>query len=403
MPENNHIPALRFKGFTDPWKKCKLGDIVDIVGGNAWKSDDYVDDGEYLVVTIANVQGDYYIDDTVGSRINPKEFQRYLLYPEDILISLTGNVGRVSRMTSSRAVLNQRVGKIVPYSDSDNEFIFQTLRNPDFLNSMLVAGQGAAQINISSTDVLMYEIAYPNIKEQRKVGTLFQGLDSLITLHQCKYDKLVDLKKSLLKKMFPKSGCDTPELRFAGFTDPWEQRKLGEVAGVYDGVHQTPDYKTEGVMFLSVENITTLHSQKYISEDAFTRDYAARPERGDILMTRIGDIGTSNVIETDDKLAFYVSLALLKPAGIDSYYLNKCLQSPSAKNELFRRTLHIAFPKKINKNEIAEVILPIPSNPNEQYQIGIFFQRLDSLITLHQRELDLLKNVKKSLLEKMFV
>lgn len=105
-------------------------------------------------------------------------------------------------------------------------------------------------------------------------------------------------------------------------------------------------------MFLSVENIETLTSQKFISREAFARDYPVYPKRGDVLMTRIGDIGTSNVVETDDKLAFYVSLALLKPLNVDSYYLDKSLQSPRAKMELYRRTLHIAFPKKINKNQL---------------------------------------------------
>lgn len=139
-------------------------------------------------------------------------------------------------------------------------------------------------------------------------------------------------------------------------------------------------------MFLSVENIETLTSQKFISREAFARDYPVYPKRGDVLMTRIGDIGTSNVVETDDKLAFYVSLALLKPLNVDSYYLDKSLQSPSAKMELYRRTLHIAFPKKINKNQIAEVMLPIPRSRQEQEQIGALFRDLDTLITLHQRE-----------------
>ena len=195
---------------------------------------------------------------------------------------------------------------------------------------------------------------------------------------------------------------NVPEIRFAGFTDPWEQRKLGDVAAVYDGVHQTPDYQDEGVMFLSVENMATLTSQKFISREAFARDYPVYPKRGDVLMTRIGDIGTSNVVETDDKLAFYVSLALLKPFNVDSYYLDKSLQSPSAKMELYRRTLHTAFPKKINKNQIAEVMLPIPRSRQEQEQIGALFRNLDTLITLHQRKHDKLVQLKKSMLDKMF-
>lgn len=172
---------------------------------------------------------------------------------------------------------------------------------------------------------------------------------------------------------------------------------------MFDGVHQTPLYTSNGVMFLSVENITSLRSNKYISREAFDRDYPVAPKRGDVLMTRIGDIGTTNVVETDDDLAFYVSLALLKPIGVNPYFLAKILQSETGVKELYRRTLHIAFPKKINKNEIARIILPIPRNQKEQKAIGDFFSRLDNLITLHQCKLELLKNVKKSLLEKMFV
>ena len=126
----------------------------------------------------------------------------------------------------------------------------------------------------------------------------------------------------MLEKMFPKNRNSLPEIRFKGFTDTWEQRKLGEVVDVYDGVHQTPDYTDNGIMFLSVENISTLKSEKYISEEAFNRDYKVYPEKGDILMTRIGDVGTPNVVETTEKVAFYVSLALLKPCLL---YTSRCV------------------------------------------------------------------------------
>ena len=207
----------------------------------------------------------------------------------------------------------------------------------------------------------------------------------------------------MLEKMFPKNGAKVPEIRFAGYTDDWEQRKLSDVAGVYDGVHQTPDYQDEGIMFLSVENIATMTSEKYISEEAYERDYKVRPEKGDILMTRIGDVGTPNVVETDEKLAYYVSLALLKPKGIDSYFLNNAIQSSAFQHGLRERTLLTAIPMKINKDEIGKVDISFPTDGNEQRKIGESFKQLDNLITLHQRELDKLVNIKKSMLEKMFV
>ena len=166
----------------------------------------------------------------------------------------------------------------------------------------------------------------------------------------------------------------------------WEQRKLGEVVGVYDGVHQTPHYTDNGVMFLSVENITTLTSKKFISEEAFEKDYKVYPQQGDVLMTRIGDVGTPNVVETTEKLAFYVSLALLKPNDIDSYFLCNAIQSPLFQKGLKDRTLVTAIPQKINKDEIGKIDILIPDSQAEQVQIGNFFRQLDNLITLHQRE-----------------
>lgn len=170
------------------------------------------------------------------------------------------------------------------------------------------------------------------------------------------------------------------------FTLAWEQRKLGEVVSVYDGVHQTPDYKESGIMFLSVEDITSLRSEKYISEEAFKKDYKVYPQKGDILMTRIGDVGTTNVVETTEKLAFYVSLALLKPNGINSYFLSNAIQSPLFQKGLKDRTLVTAIPQKINKDEIGKVDLILPKSVVEQKRIGEYFRNLDNLITLHQRK-----------------
>ena len=177
-----------------------------------------------------------------------------------------------------------------------------------------------------------------------------------------------------------------PKIRFKGFTDDWEQRKLGDLVGIYDGVHQTPDYQDSGIMFLSVENIATLKSEKYISEEAFERDYNVYPEKGDILMTRIGDVGTTNVVETAEKVAFYVSLALLKPNGIDSYFLSNAMKTNDFQKGLRERTLVTAIPQKINKDEIGKINIFITNNDEEQKKIGAYFSSLDHLITLHQRK-----------------
>ena len=165
------------------------------------------------------------------------------------------------------------------------------------------------------------------------------------------------------------------EPRFAPwlFSLSWEQRKLGELVGVYDGTHQTPEYTSDGIMFLSVENIKSLKSEKFISEEAFYRDYKVYPQEGDVLMTRIGDVGTPNVVETTDKIAFYVSLALLKPLKIDSYFLCYNICSTSFQLGLKERTLVTAIPQKINKDEIGKVDLLTSPVRGEQQKIGDFF------------------------------
>ena len=177
---------------------------------------------------------------------------------------------------------------------------------------------------------------------------------------------------------------------------------MGELVDVYDGVHQTPDYQDSGIMFLSVENISTLKSNKYISTEAFERDYKVYPEKGDILMTRIGDIGTTNVVESTDKMAFYVSLALLKLKDIDSYFLSNAMKNEPFQKGLRQRSLLTAIPQKINKEEIGKTDIFITKNPVEQKKIGEYFSTLDHLITLHQRKCDDTKELKKYMLQKMF-
>ena len=193
-----------------------------------------------------------------------------------------------------------------------------------------------------------------------------------------------------------------PAIRFKGFYDAWEQRKLGEIVGIYDGVHQTPNYQDSGIMFLSVENIVSLKSSKFISEEDFKRDYKVYPQKNDILMTRIGDVGTTNVVTDNGLKAYYVSLALLKYKNTEPYFLSNAIQSNFVQTGLANRTLKTAIPMKINKDEIGKVDVMLPLSSDEQEKIGTFFRKLDNLITLHQRKYEKLQNVKKSMLEKMF-
>jgi type I restriction enzyme S subunit len=193
-----------------------------------------------------------------------------------------------------------------------------------------------------------------------------------------------------------------PKIRFKGFTDAWEQRKLGEISNIYDGTHQTPKYKSNGIMFLSVENIKNLESEKYISEEDFKNGFKIFPQKDDILMTRIGDIGTTNIVKDNAPKAYYVSLALIKTHSINPSFLNVAIASDFVQQGLKTRSLLTAIPMKINKDQIGLIDIKFPKDKAEQEKIGKVFEYIDNLITLHQHKYEKLVNVKKALLEKMF-
>ena len=200
--DGSNIPEIRFAGYTEAWEQRKLGDLSKILGGFAWSSKEYTPRGEFLVITISNVTGDYFIDDSIGNRINLEKESNYILASGDILVSLTGNVGRVSKMGPSKGVLNQRVAKMIPSKKIEIEFLFQLMRDTKFELKMIESGQGAAQKNISNNNILSYSTNIPNISEQKRIGHTLKKIDSLITLHQRKLDALKKIKSALLEKMF---------------------------------------------------------------------------------------------------------------------------------------------------------------------------------------------------------
>ena len=285
----------------------------------------------------------------------------------DLIMSVRAPAGAIGK-TAYDVVIGRGVASI-----NGNEFIYQTLKKYEIEGYWRKIATGSTFKSINSEDINDTILFVPiDDSEQKQIGSLFSKLDNLITLHQCKHFSICNKN------------------RFA-----WEQRKLGELVGIYDGVHQTPDYQDSGIMFLSVENIATLKSEKYIAVEAFERDYKVYPEKGDILMTRIGDVGTTNVVETVEKVAFYVSLALLKPNRIDSYFLSNAMKTNVFQKGLRERTLVTAIPQKINKDEIGKIDIFITNNDEEQKKIGAYFSNLDHLITLHQHKLNILKGIKK--------
>jgi len=198
---------------------------------------------------------------------------------------------------------------------------------------------------------------------------------------------------------------NVPEIRFKGFTAAWTQRKLEEVADIFDGTHQTPNYTNIGVKFVSVENISNLSgTKKFISIEDYNSQFKNKATVGDIFMTRItaGIIGETAIVESSEDFAYYVSLALIKPrSDMSSKFVNYSIHADLFKNELNKRIIHTAFPKKINLNEIGKCEIAC-TNPDEQEKIGTFFRNLDKLIAATQRKVEKLKQLKAAYLQQMF-
>ena len=412
MKANNNTPAIRFAGYTAPWERRKLGDLASILGGYAWKSSDYHKDGDYLVVTIANVTGDVQIRTDIGNRINCPNPGAYRLNENDILISLTGNVGRVSRVPNVNAVLNQRVAKLCPDTRVTDKFLFQTIRNPKFEQAMLDAGQGAAQKNISNSDVLGYEVGVPIEAEQHKLGQVFEQIESLVTLHQRKYEKLVNLKNAMLDKMFPKNGELVPEVRFAGFSGNWERRKLGEI--VNRVVRKNTDNASSLALTISAQH-GLVDQGNYFNNRVASQDvsnyYLIR--KGEFAYNKSSSDGSPfGVVKRLDLYdmgvlsTLYIVFEIKDPNSVNTDYLSVFFDTNRWHKEVSTRASEGARNHgllNISATDFLDIEINVPREYDEQEKLGEFFMKLAHLIDRYEQGLMSLRNLKSAFLDKMFV
>ena len=406
-----NVPKIRFKGFTEKWEEKEFSNTFLFLNNNTLSRAEL----NYESGSTKNVHyGDVLIKFGECLDISKEELPYITnekiahLQDGDIIIADAAEDETVGKCTELLNVNEQVVAGLHtiacrPLLSFANRYLGYLLNASVFHNQLLPLMQGTKIVGISKSAIKDTLIYYPEFNEQTQIGNYFQNIDKLIEAKQSRIDKLKNIKKACLEKMFPKKGATTPEIRFKGFSGEWEENTIGEASFVYDGTHQTPKYTNSGIMFLSVENIKSLKSNKFISLNDYKQNFKTYPENGDVLMTRIGDIGTANVVETDQPIAYYVSLALLKKKELYPYFFKELIHSNEVQNRLWHRTLHIAFPKKINKNEIEKVEITHPFNFEEQQQIGDFLKNLDKLISQNEQQLTKLKNIKKACLEKMFV
>ncbi|HDT7296775.1 restriction endonuclease subunit S [Enterococcus faecalis] len=396
------------------WELCKFKGLLDEQDGirrgpfgSALKKAFFVENSEYVVYEQQNAIYDTYETRYKISKEKFKELEKFSISEGDFIMSGAGTIGRISRVPKgvAKGVFNQALIRFRTNTEvTDSEYFIQFVRADKMQKKLTGANPGSAITNlVPMSEIKKWDILIPSKKEQILVGLFLKKLDNTITLHQRKLEQLKELKKAYLQLTFPKKDETVPRVRFADFEDDWQLCKLGDVVEIFDGTHQTPRYTDSGVKFVSVENIATLETKKYITHEAYEKEYSKkRAKKGDILMTRIGDIGTMKVIETDEPLAYYVTLALLKAKETNPYFLSFIISSPEIQRNIWKRTLHIAFPKKINLGEINQVEMKITIF-EEQDKIGDLFTNLDDAIILNQNKLNQLKSLKKSYLQNMFI
>ena len=275
----------------------------------------------------------------------------------------------------------------------------------------LEGNTGARSDRFSISDATFFEMPIwcPEISEQMAIAKQLETTDTLITLHQRKYDKLVIFKKSMLEKMFPKDGESVPEIRFAGFTDPWEQRKLSEVA-TFGGGHTPPmadpdNYEDGYVLWVTSQDVKSNYLDRTTTQitEKGAKELTLYPAGSLVMVTRSGILRhTLPVAELRKPSTVNQDIRVILPQGecCGEWLLQFFISHNKELLLEFGKTGTTV--ESVDFGKIKDMLLYMPSTV-EQQQIGDFFAKLDSLITLHQRKLELLQNIKKSLLDKMFV
>ena len=408
-------PAIRFKEFTDAWEQRKLSEIAGKVTEK--------NTGLQYVETLTNSaefgiisQRDFFDHDI--SKLGSLDGY-YIVRNEDFVynprISTSAPVGPINRNKLGRTGVMSPLYTVFRPHDIDTTYLEHFFKCGYWYSFMNFNGDsGARSDRFSIKDDVFFQmpIPVPHIEEQRKIGLFLTQLDHLITLHQRKYDKLQVLKKAMLEKMFPKNGSSVPEIRFKGFTDAWEQRKLGEVV-------ERITRKNENLE--STLPLTISAQYGLINQNEFFDKRIASKDVSGYFLVRNGEFAYNKSTSSDapwgaikrlDRYesgvlsTLYIVFKILDESKTSSDYIvtyyntdlwHKGIQAIAAEGARNHGLLNVA------PADFFETNLTMPKDYAEQQQIGSFFQQLDHLITLHQRELEKLQNIKKSMLEKMFV
>ncbi len=408
MAEQAKVPAIRFAGFTDPWEQRKF---VDFVEASGIRNKDNLQLESY---SVSNDRGFVPQDEQFengGTMRDADKTAYWIVEPGSFAYNPARiNVGSIGYQSTRKNVIVSSLYEVFKTDRScDDRFLWHWFKSSLFTKQIEMLQEGGVRLYFFFDKLQKSEIWMPNVDEQRIIGQQFDQLDSLITLHQRKYDKLVIFKKSMLEKMFPKDGESVPEIRFAGFTDPWEQRKLGELVVIERGGSPRPidEYITDdtnGLNWVKIGDAPSLgryisKTSEKIKPEGLSKTRQVHP--GDLILSNSMSFGRPYIMAIEGCIHDGWLLIRDEPKSFDPMYLCHMLGTPKMLNQ-YRMLASGSTVNNLNKELVSNASILMPCK-SEQKVIGQFFNHLDDLITLHQRKLELLQNIKKSLLDKMFV
>ena len=407
MTKKSGAPAIRFKGFSDAWEQRKLGEIGSVSMCRRIFKEQTSETGDIPFYKIGTFGAE---PDAFISREIFEEYKSKYPYPKkgDILISASGSIGRTVEFAGNNEYFQD--SNIVWLSHDER------LSNPFlkcFYSVVKWAGiEGSTIKRLYNDNILNTVICMPSVPEQDRIGAFFENLDHLITLHQRKFEKLTNVKKSMLEKMFPQNGSSSPEIRFKGFTDPWEQRKLGDFGKATGGTSIESEFSEDGIY-----KVISIGSY---SENSVYNDQGIRAIKSDKTSNRILNRNDLTMILNDKTTSGNIigRVLLIEESGIyvynqrterieinldeyDPVFLYEMLNAPNIREKIIKQAQGNTQ-IYVNWTAISLLEYMIPSK-EEQVKIGEYLHSISNLITLHQRELEKLQNIKKSMLEKMFV
>ena len=411
------IPSIRFRGFDNDWEQRKAIDIADYSKGNGYSKGDLTDAGTPIILYGRLYTKYQFAISEVDTFAVPRNGAVYS-QGNEVIVPASGetaeDIARASAVEKSGVLLGGDLNILRPFDFINPLFLALAISNGEPQKELAKKAQGKSVVHIHNTDIQEVTIAYPSRTEQERIVSVFRQLDHLITLHQRKFEKLTNVKKSMLEKMFPRNGSCYPEIRFKGFTDPWEQCKLGDISeiktGPFGSTLHADDYVSDGTPIITTEHFKTgalprsKNGLPQVSDSDYKRLTAYTLDAGDIVFSRVGSVDINGIITPfQSNWLFSGRVLRVRPqTDVLSQFLHTRLETESIKTDIRTRAVGQTMPS-INTEILKITPLVLPSSVAEQEQIGSYFAALDNLITLHQRELEKLQSIKKALLEKMFV